>query len=730
MASWAGCAAGSTETASTAGHTGGEGGSTNPTNTGGSTSSGNTGAGGSAGCAADQKLCNGACVKIDDPAYGCGQTSCDPCQSLPHATSMCSSGVCVFDSCENGFKNCDGADNNGCEANVQSDPTQCGACGSPCVVPHATPNCVNGVCGVGTCEAGYIDCDGDSTNGCEAQLQVDPKNCGTCGQGCAPGEGCQNGKCGVFCAKGKANCDGDATNGCETPLGTLTDCGFCGDGCDLANAQTSCDNGVCTLVQCKPGFANCNTNQPNGAADGCEINTNTDAGNCGFCGNVCPSGPHSTAVCQNGGCKLNCDPGYADCDGNPNNGCEVHTDVDKDNCGTCGHGCVVANGTAACTSGVCSIAQCNNGYDDCDKNPANGCEININTNPNNCGTCNAPCSFPNANPICIGGMCGIGSCGAGWGDCDNTLSTGCETNTNTSTNNCGTCGHACTLPNANPACTNGACTIQSCKAGFADCDHAPDSGCEIDTDNDPKNCGGCGKECFVLNGTAGCSMGKCTVASCNAGWGDCDGQAGNGCETDLNNSLSNCGTCGNNCLSTCGGPTVLAQQCSAGACQINACVPGKYNIDGACSNGCECTSTGTSGACNAPSSLGTLQLLQSTTYTGNLVPAGQEAYLQVTFASNASASYHPHIVMTSGSAEFGMDILVNCSGAAISCGVQGGNSIGRTDWEERYTAGDPNNPAQFNPIPPVGSNGTVIIHVFRRPGKPVSCNNYTLQISN
>ena len=42
------------------------------------------------------------------------------------------------------------------------------------------------------------------------------------------------GKCGLYCPKGKADCNNDARrDGCETPLGTNTDCNFCGDTCDL-----------------------------------------------------------------------------------------------------------------------------------------------------------------------------------------------------------------------------------------------------------------------------------------------------------------------------------------------------------------------------------------------------------------------------------------------------------------------------------------------------------------
>jgi hypothetical protein len=41
---------------------------------------------------------------------------------------------------------------------------------------------VAGACVPGTCAAGFGDCDGDPTNGCEARLAVDGNPCGMCGR--------------------------------------------------------------------------------------------------------------------------------------------------------------------------------------------------------------------------------------------------------------------------------------------------------------------------------------------------------------------------------------------------------------------------------------------------------------------------------------------------------------------------------------------------------------------
>jgi hypothetical protein len=91
--------------------------------------------------------------------------------------------------------------------------------------------------------------------------------------------------------------------------------------------------------------------------------------------------------------------------------------------------------------------------------------------------------------------------------------------------------------------------------------------------------------------------------------------------------------------------------------------------------------------------------------------------------------------MSGGFTEFAFDVYSTC-GNELGCGNEGGSSNGLSEWETVYTAGDPNSfppggtVSNFIPIPPVGSNGAVIVHVYRRSGQPVSCNDYTLSITN
>lgn len=185
--------------------------------------------------------------------------------------------------------------------------------------------------------------------------------------------------------------------------------------------------------------------------------------------------------------------------------------------------------------------------------------FDLQTSQANCGTCGDTCSLAHATSACTSGSCTISSCSSGYGNCDGNATNGCETNLNTSLSNCGSCGNVCSPANATPGCVAGSCTIVSCSAGFKDCDENPNNGCETAIENNPNNCGSCGNVCpSGANSTAVCSLAVCGLI-CNPGFGDCDGNPSNGCETSLESNPNNCGTCGNACVS--------GHLCLSGVCQ-------------------------------------------------------------------------------------------------------------------------------------------------------------------
>src|SRR5205823_4334755 len=124
-------------------------------------------------------------------------------------------------------------------------------------------------------------------------------------------------------------------------------------------------------------------------------------------------------------------------------------------CGGCGKACSTANGIAGCSNGGCTIS-CFGGFGDCDGVVTNGCEAALNTNTN-CAACGGTCAPANSTGTCATGTCRIASCIAGYADCRNGISDGCETFVQNDPNNCGTCGNVCAGMNGSATCSSGAC---------------------------------------------------------------------------------------------------------------------------------------------------------------------------------------------------------------------------------------------------------------------------------
>ena len=222
---------------------------------------------------------------------------------------------------------------------------------------------------------------------------------------------------------------------------------------------------------------------------------------------VCPNTPPGVLVDAQGRPRADLDD---DCDGDlddfaifqsgftgplsPPEVCHDGVDNDLDGLTDCQAVVYCPAGTACGAHAACApsaTCECDPGWEDCDALYANGCETDLLNDPQHCGACGVVCgAVPNTvATACVNGQCVITACAAGYADCDALYANGCEVNTQTSPQHCGTCGVVCgAVPNTvSTACVNGQCVITACATGYADCNALFADGCETSL-NDSSSC--------------------------------------------------------------------------------------------------------------------------------------------------------------------------------------------------------------------------------------------------
>jgi hypothetical protein len=332
--------------------------------------------------------------------------------------------MCVATACPAPYATCESPPSFPCQTNLQNDTDNCGACGVSCAGFEAInlgSRCVKGACAfecltkadaVGTPHE-FRDCNSLLDDGCEIDISTDPTNCGACGNACQAGQHCIHGKCGCF--DGKTDCNGYCT---DTRYDDYN-CGGCGTDCVLPAAACSplppntnygCVQSACGKLKCVSGFADCNQDLNLGcASDGCETDLGVNPDNCGGCGIKCGvgqecrddgNGPQCLVTCANAG-RTQCAGGCAD------------LLSDGFNCGACGTHCMLPgdNQISSCKKGLCTL-ECAPGFADCNGVRSDGCEIDLKVHPANCGACGNRCDSAAGQP-CIEGKCVMVECEAG-----------------------------------------------------------------------------------------------------------------------------------------------------------------------------------------------------------------------------------------------------------------------------------------------------------------------------
>jgi hypothetical protein len=188
----------------------------------------------------------------------------------------------------------------------------------------------------------------------------------------------------------------------------------------------------------------------------------------------------------------------------------------------------------------------------------------------------------------MGGVCSTADCREfpGRADCDHDGAS-CEVDLRSDVEHCGQCDNACQfdpdrLPRAAAGCEDGVCT-PVCEPGWGDCDFEYANGCETSL-RTLDDCGACGKTCALDGAAAICRTGRCEVQKCEPDFADCDGD-GQSCETELDTN-EHCGACDTPC-EIANATTACRGAVGARACALVSCEAGWADCDGRIENGCE-----------------------------------------------------------------------------------------------------------------------------------------------
>jgi hypothetical protein len=244
------------------------------------------------------------------------------------------------------------------------------------------------LCDQGLCDPVALECDRcvAGSKGCangttrrlcsdDGQMQTEP-SCPTDSEHCTGAGVCVectgNGDCQPMNSCYVAACN-TGTGRCEdTFRGANVDCAG-GGHCTAAGACVQCTlpEHCTTTTPCTT--ATCRSNNTCGTDP---FDFSRDVDNCGACGTMCSSSHVSTRTCSSSTCQPSCQSGWATCNAaSVNDGCETNVATDPNNCGSCGRNCSTNHVTNRTCSGNNCSATCVSPWLNCDSDYfTNGCE--------------------------------------------------------------------------------------------------------------------------------------------------------------------------------------------------------------------------------------------------------------------------------------------------------------------------------------------------------------------
>lgn len=408
---------------------------------------------------------------------------------------------------------------------------------------------------------------------CRPEIRAADDRTGTC-FGCSDDANCADGLCVDLGLGGHVDrrcagfCDPSAEDPCGVGFACESRTGASGSTADVCVPVT----GTCTSCVDRDGDGH-----GIGACDGRDCD---DANPLRYEGN--------TEVCN--GLDSNCDgtvdTGFSS--GADAEGAAIYDSLLA--CGACDQPCPtrINNTTYACEplgNTFACVPSCATGYSTCgaplspDPEDAPVCAFNTRIDPSACGEECIDCidELGSQDVFCDQGTCRFSNCPGGTASCDNPGANLCETDITSTVAHCGACDNNCdALANTDgTSCDDRQCVVEQCAEGWGNCNGNTGDGCETNLLTTAAHCGQCGAACA---GTATCSDGTCTCTGFQQTY--CPGRSligggpgtGGGC-FNLNTDNNNCGSCGNRCS---GGKT-----CQNGQCR---CPSGQTDCGGTCVN--------------------------------------------------------------------------------------------------------------------------------------------------